>query len=110
MKAYTIPETADVLRCCRASVYNLIGRGHLAVFHVGRSARISGDVLADFMRNGNGRKVQKPSPQPRKESSEVKPVSVETPRVTLQTFDTNLADLRKRVLGKPSHKNQYSYR
>lgn len=44
---YTIPEAADFLKVTRQTVYNLINRGELRRFKVGRSTRIpAADVHA----------------------------------------------------------------
>jgi excisionase family DNA binding protein len=45
----TIPEAQAVLRCCRATVYNLIDRGELPRVHIGRSARISRAALDAYL-------------------------------------------------------------
>ena len=49
MKMYKTQEVADILNCSIETVRNLIKRGDLKVFKVGKNFRIKEDVLMAYI-------------------------------------------------------------
>lgn len=43
--AYRVPEAAEALGVCRATVYNLISRGDISVVKIGRATRVPASEL-----------------------------------------------------------------
>ena len=50
--AYSIDETADLLRCSRSYVYKLINSGYLLRIKIGRRALITSDSIDRLLREG----------------------------------------------------------
>lgn len=50
----TVPETADILRVSKMTVYRLIHGGDVESIRVGRSFRIKSDSVARIAREGTG--------------------------------------------------------
>ena len=47
--SYTIEEAAVALAVSRMTIYDLMGRGELETFHIGRARRITADSLEAFV-------------------------------------------------------------
>ena len=112
----TTNQTADRLGVSSRTVQRLIRSNVLDIIHVGRAVRISENVLSAYIESGgsngnggNGRKKKRRAvaveiPKPRTE-----PAPRPAP-VRLANFDADLDSLRRKLLEKPSHRNQYSKR
>lgn len=47
--AYTIPEAAEQLSIGVSTVYELLAKGHLQAFKIGKSTRITHEALTTFI-------------------------------------------------------------
>lgn len=63
-----VVDAAAMAKCSPGTISNLVNRGHLTRYRVGRSPRIDMDELAEYIRNGPRKKSDPPDRPPKSDA------------------------------------------